>query len=253
MVFDISLPPADNWGGYAGDTHWINPSGYRYSSALEFTIPNAAYNPAPNNAYDVMLIWAGIGGFSGALWQAGIVYGVDSGGGISLSEFADYCPNTDPSSCAANWQSGFRPLSVGDTVSIIVTWDSNVGSTYTIQALGPHNSWTLSCTGSCPYTGTPDLSTGEVIVEPAWESGPITSCSVPSGGGYCVLPNFQPIIVPNNYWTVPGGSWAASYQRMDAEGQYPSGSTFANPGYITSGYYANSGTFQWTYGTSPTS
>jgi hypothetical protein len=99
---------------------------------------------------------------------------------------------------------------------------------------------------------SPDLSTGEVILEPEYEAGLITPCAVPSSGGFCVLPNFGTLTVPNNQWSIPGADWSVGLLRLDAEGQYPSGNTYGNPSYVTSGPRANSGSFSWVFGTSPT-
>lgn len=242
-------PLTNNWGGYVADIHNLNPgSNYRYSSALQIRITNSTYNSAPNNANDVLLIWAGLGGYNGALWQAGMRIIVSPGGTNSFDEFTDYCTSGSQSSCQTE-NLNYENFLGGDTVSIIVSYLAGTGASFSIQDLGPSYTWTWSGT----FSGyAPDLTTGEIIFEPEWETGYITVCSVPSSGGYCVLPNFGTMTVANNAWAVPGADWSSALLRMDAQGQYPSGTTYANPSYLTSGARFTSGSFSWVYGTSAT-
>jgi hypothetical protein len=245
----MNLPAlTSGWGGYIGDLHHLSfPPGYQYSTHVQFTLPQSSYNSAPSSGDDVMLVWTGLGGWNGGLWQAGVRIVVHSGGANSFQEFTDYCSGSAISTCQGETLYN-DAMSPGDQLSVIVWYSTSSGAQFSIQNLGPYHTWTR--TGSCSGC-TPDLTTGEVVVEPEYETGIFNQCHVPSGGGYCVLPNFGSIPVPSNLWTVPGGSWCAALLRTEAQGQYPSGNTYAIPGYITSGGLSVSGSFSWTYSSSP--
>jgi hypothetical protein len=251
MVLNGVIPPTLNWGGYIGDVHWIpfDPL-YGYSAALTFAIPTTLqYVSAPNGASDIMLVWTGLGGWtgSGALWQAGIKIQVNSGNSVTLQAFTDECISF--TMCQGLYTFS-NPLAKGDTVQIVVSYLSSTGVSYYIVDLGPTYAWTISggCPGNCYPNFIPSLATGEVIVESAYATGLINPCGVPANGGYCVMPNFGTITVPNNGWGVPGGTWATGLIRYDADDTH---GHYANPNYLTSGSSTMSGGFSWSWSTSP--
>ncbi len=163
-VLDQPVPSgfSSTWGGYI-----VSGTGITRVYG-EFTLPTTASwrgrSGDGNLASDGLVIWVGIGGLPGPLWQAGIKITVTDGGSVSFMAWYSACT---AASCNPVYDNSpfASQIQLGDRIYVELWYDSASGSPATSYwRVGDPSRWPLApIGGQLPFV--PDITTAEWVVE----------------------------------------------------------------------------------------
>lgn len=144
----LMLAIGPSWSGYANATQYRTTT----SAAGEFVVPQTSYNMSVNASGKLQEIgiWVGLGGYVGALWQAGIILNYSTAGVLTFHTFYEYVG-----------PKGGGPFVIGPAAYVITFGDTIVVTVSTCPAprcSGGKDTWSVVDLSKPPYPGQPSGS-----------------------------------------------------------------------------------------------